>query len=56
MPRQYEPDLVVIENPFGPTRKYGKPYQILLAMTQDLADSTTPHRLVTTAQAYPNKY
>ncbi len=53
---QCKPDLVVIENPYGPTRKYGRPHEILLAMAQDLADSTTPHRLVMRAQAYANKY
>ena len=53
---QYKPDLVVIDSPYGPTRKYGKPPEILLAMAQDLVDSATPHRLVNRAQAYPNKY
>ena len=52
----HAPDLVVIENPHGPTRKYGTPLQILLAMAQDLDDSATPHRLVTRVQAYANKY
>jgi hypothetical protein len=53
---QYKPDLVVIENPYGPTRKYGKPREILLTMAQDLADSATPHRLVIRTQTFANKY
>ena len=53
---QYKPDLVVIESPYGPTRKYGKPHEILLAMAQDLTDSAIPHRLVNRVQAYNNKY
>jgi hypothetical protein len=53
---RFRPDLVLIENPYAPTRKYGQPRAILLAMAQDLADSAMPHRLVNRKQAYSNKY
>lgn len=53
---EYQPDLVVIENPFGPTRKYGMSHKILLAMAQDLSDSGVPHRLVDRKQPHANKY
>lgn len=53
---QYQPDLVVIENPFGSTRKYGTSREILMALAQELEDSGVPHRLVTRKQAHGNKY
>jgi hypothetical protein len=51
-----KPDLVVIENPYGQTRKYGVSSEILMAMAQDLVDGAVPHRLVRRTQAYANKY
>jgi len=53
---RHEPDLVVIEDPFGPTRKYGTSLGILYAIAQDLGDSAVPHRLVKREQAFANKY
>ena len=53
---RYQPDLVVIEDPQGPTRKYGTSRAILLAMAQDLQDAKVPHLLVTRDQTYANKY
>ncbi len=53
---RYEPDLVVIEDPNGPTRKYGIPLGILYAMAQELGDCAVPHRLVNRKQDFANKY
>lgn len=53
---QYQPDLVVIENPYGSTRKYGTSREILMALAQELEDSGVPHRLVIRKQAHANKY
>lgn len=51
-----KPDLVVIENPFGTTRKHGTSREILLALAQELEDGGVTHRLVTRKQAHANKY
>lgn len=53
---QYKPDLVVIENPYGSTRKYGTSREILMALAQDLEDSAAPRLLVERKQVYANKY
>ena len=51
-----EPDLVVTEDPFKPTRKYGGSKEILQALAQELIDSATPHHLVQRDQQFANKY
>ena len=51
-----EPDLVVTEDPFKPTRKYGGSKEILHALAQELIDSATPHHLVQRDQRFANKY
>jgi hypothetical protein len=51
-----EPDIVVSEDPFKPTRKYGGSKEILHALVQELTDSATPHRLVQRDQQFANKY
>ena len=51
-----EPDLVITEDPFKPTRKYGSSKEILHALAQELVDSATPHRLVQRDQQFDNKY
>ena len=51
-----EPDLVVIEDPRVQSRKYGTSVSVLHALTQELADSATPHVLVVRQQFYANKY
>ena len=53
---RYHPDLVVIEDPNGSTRKYGRSHAILLSLAQELRDSATPHVLGTRYQGYANKY
>lgn len=53
---RYAPDLVVMEEPHGPTRKTGRSFQILLAMMQELGDNAVPHRLVSRVQTHANKY
>jgi len=51
-----EPDLVVSEDPFKPTRKSGSSMDILFALVQELTDSATPHQLVQRDQQFANKY
>ena len=51
-----EPDFVVTEDPFKPTRKYGSSKETLHALTQELIDSATPHQLVQRDQQFANKY
>lgn len=51
-----EPDLVVSEDPFKPTRKYGGSKEILQALAQELMDGATPHHLVQRDQQFANKY
>jgi hypothetical protein len=51
-----EPDLVVSEDPFKPTRKSGSSKDSLYALVQELTDSATPHRLVQRGQQFANKY
>lgn len=51
-----EPDLVVIEDPHGGTRKFGKSRDVLLTLAQELTDSATPHQCVTREQSFANKY
>ena len=51
-----EPDLVITEDPFKPTRKYGSSKKNLHALAQELMDSATPHRLVQRDQQFANKY
>lgn len=53
---RFKPDLVVIEYPYGSTRKHGTSREILMALAQELEDSAEPHRLVDRNQAYANKY
>jgi hypothetical protein len=53
---RFEPDLVITEDPYGPTRKYGKSIEILTALTQELTDSALPHRLVRRSQSFSDKY
>lgn len=52
----YEPDLVVIENPMGHTRKTGRSRAILQGLAQELSDSATPHALVERKSTHRNKY
>jgi len=51
-----EPDLVIIEDPFKPTRKYGSSKEILHALAQELMENATPHRLIQRDQQFANKY
>ena len=51
-----EPDLVVTEDPFKPTRKSGGSKDVLFALVQELTDSATPHHLVQRDQQFANKY
>ena len=51
-----EPDFVVTEDPFGPTRKRGKSRSVLYALTQELTDSAMVHRLIRRDQSFANKY
>ncbi len=51
-----EPDLVVSEDPFKPTRKYGSSKEILHALAQELIDCATPHHLIQRDQQFANKY
>jgi hypothetical protein len=51
-----EPDLVVIEDPHGRTRKFGTSREVLLALAQELTDSATPHQRVSRKQGFANKY
>ena len=51
-----EPDLVVTEDPFLPTRKYGKSVEVLRAFVQELTDSAVPHKLVRRDHDFANKY
>jgi hypothetical protein len=53
---RFEPDLVVTEDPFKPTRKSGSSLEILNALVQELTDSATPHHLVHRTQQFANKY
>ena len=53
---RFEPDIVVTEDPFKPTRKYGSSKEILQALAQELMDSATPHNLVQRDQQFANKY
>ncbi|WP_205389841.1 hypothetical protein [Sulfitobacter sp. SK011] len=53
---RFEPDLVVTEDPFKPTRKSGSSLEILNALVQELTDSATPHHLVQRNQQFANKY
>lgn len=51
-----EPDLVVMENPHGVTRKSGTSRSILLALAQELEDGDVTHRLLVRKQTFANKY
>lgn len=51
-----EPDLVVIEDPHGPSRKFGTSRDVLLALAQELIDGAVPHVRVTRKQSHANKY
>ena len=53
---RHNPDLVVIENPIGSTRKYGVSRTILMAMAQDLRDNAIPHRTEAKRRSFANKY
>jgi hypothetical protein len=53
---RFEPDLVVTEDPFKPTRKFGSSKDVLFALVQELTDSATPHHLVQRDQQFANKY
>ena len=53
---RFDPDLVITEDPYGPTRKYGKSIEVLNALTQELTDSALPHRLVQRNQDFADKY
>ena len=53
---RFEPDLVVTEDPFKPTRKSGSSKDVLFALVQELTDSATPHHLVQRDQQFANKY
>jgi hypothetical protein len=54
--QRYSPDLVIIENPHGPTRKSGIARSVLYALAQELEDSGTAHLLVRRIQPFANKY
>jgi len=51
-----EPNLVVAEDPYRPTRKYGSSLGVLYALVQELVDSAKPHTLVQRSQRFANKY
>ncbi|MCK0104267.1 hypothetical protein [Pseudohalocynthiibacter sp. F2068] len=53
---RFEPDLVVTEDPYGPTRKAGRSKSVLYALAQELVDSATPHLLIQRDQGFANKY
>lgn len=53
---QYEPDVVVLENPDGRTRKRGKTIQNLQLIVRDLEDQGVPHVLVEKRKMHPNKH
>ncbi|MGR3290716.1 MAG: hypothetical protein ACU0C9_05920 [Paracoccaceae bacterium] len=52
----FEPDLVILEDPHGPTRKGGTPRDVLYALAQDADDAGLPSVLVARAQMFANKY
>ena len=53
---QHKPDMVVIENAYGPTRKHGTSRGILMALAQELENGRVPYRMVDRKQAHANKY
>jgi hypothetical protein len=53
---RYSPDLVIIEDPHGPTRKSGIARSILFALAQELEDSGASHLRVQRTQPFANKY
>ncbi len=51
-----EPDLVLVENPFGKTRKKGKSRKALLGLAQELKDNGINHKLVDRKKTHSDKY
>lgn len=53
---RYEPNLVVMENPYALSRKYGMALSIMTALVQELEDCGMPHYRVCRHQSFANKY
>ena len=50
------PDVLILENPTGSTRKGGMSRDILFALAQDIKDSNVAHVLIERRKTHANKY